>query len=224
MAPDRFQRVPAAELATQPEDAILSYARRAARRGDSDEALIATQLMLFLHEERMEDRVAVRLPTHLAHHRVTVAAWVLERVTTSALRLQFAGTSVGEWVNWWSTAVDRQVIAFWRSARGQSLEAETGLPSEHDGEADGMPDRLGVPFDEDGVLSRALYGDIVQTVLDRMDNPMHVAVIRSAVLDDRASADVAAEYDTTANNVDAIKKRFREAVRGECLARGVTEP
>ena len=217
MAPNRFQRVPVEELAQQPEDRILGYAARAVRAGESDEARLATQLMLFLHEARMEDRVALRLPRHLAHHRATVAAWVLERVMSSGLKLQFAGTSVGEWVNWWRTAVDRQVIAFWRSALGQSLEAETGPGPEHD-------DGIGVPFDEERVLNRALYGDIVQTVLDRMDNPMHIAAIQSAIIDDQPSADVAAEHDTSANNVDAIKKRFREAVRSECLARGITEP
>ncbi len=221
MAPNRFQRVPVEELAQQPEDRILGYAAQAVRAGENDEARLAIQLMLFLHEARMEDRIALRLPRHLAHHRATVAAWVLERVMTSGLKLQFAGTSVGEWVNWWRTAVDRQVVAFWRSALGQSLEAETSHGPERD---DGMHDRRGAPFDEERVLTRALYGDIVHAVLDRMDNPMHVSAIQRAIIDDQPSAEVAAEHDTSANNVDAIKKRFREAVRRECLARGITEP
>lgn len=223
MRPDRFQRVPAEELARQSEERILGHAYRARRAGDDDEARLAMQLMLFFHEPRMESRVATRLPGHLAHHQATVAEWVLQRVMTSALRLQFAGTSVGEWVNWWRTAVDRQVIAFWRSARGQSLAAETSLPSEHDGDADAPPDRVGAPFDEDAVLTRALLGDVVQSVLERMDNAMHASVVQAAIFGDRPSADVAAEHRTTANNVDAIKKRFRESVRRECIARGITE-
>lgn len=223
MPHSRFQRAPVEELARSSEERILEYAACAKAASEDGDARLAIQLMLFLHEQRMEDRVAVRLPRHLAHHRFVVAAWVLERVLASALRLQFTGTSVGEWVNWWHVAVDRQVIAFWRSSQGQSLEAETSLPSEHDGEPDAAHDRLGAAFDQDVALSRILYEDIVRTVLRAVDNPMHASVIARAIFDDQPSVAVAAEHDTTPNNVDAIKKRFREAVRQECLARGVVE-
>ena len=220
----RFRRVPVDELAQRSEEEILDYAARAKRAGEDDEALNAIHLMLFFHDDRVRARVALRLPRHLVHHTSIVADWVAERVMKSALKLQFEGSSVGQWVNWWHTAVDRQVIAFWRSAQGQALQAESSLPLEHEGEEDAPRDSLGVPFDEDRVISQALCGDIVRTVLDGMENEMHASVVRQAIFDDSASADVAAEHGTTPNNVDAIKKRFREAVREECIARGMTEP
>jgi DNA-directed RNA polymerase specialized sigma24 family protein len=221
MPSTRFRRVSVEQLARQPEEAILDYAARAKQAGHREEALTAVHLMLFLHRERMEDRIALRLPRHLAHHRATVAAWVLERVMISALKLQLRGTSVGEWVVWWQPAIDRQVVSFWRSAQGQALQAEAPLPSEREADEDAPRDALGVPFDEDAVLSGAECGDIVRTVLDGLDNRMHASVVQRAIFDDLPSAEVAEEHDTTANNVDAIKKRFREAVRREYLARGV---
>jgi hypothetical protein len=48
-------------------------------------------VLLWLHEDRMRNRVRLRLPPHLRHHDETVAEWVLERVTRSALKLPLEG-------------------------------------------------------------------------------------------------------------------------------------
>lgn len=219
----RFHRIPIEQLAAKSDEEVVAYAATAKRARVEEEARLAIHLMLFRHERRMQRRVELRLPQHLRHHGETVAGWVFERVMRSALGLKFEGGSVGEWVNWWSTAVDRQYISFGRSALGQSLTAQRELPSEHEGEDDAGPDRLSDAFDEDAHLSRVLYAEIVQAVLARMDNATHVAIIHRAIFEDRPSAEVAEEFDTTANNVDVIKRRFREHLRQECIDRGITE-
>ena len=190
--------------------------------GRLDDARLAIHMLLYKHDARMRRRVALRLPDHLAHHADTVADWVLERVMRSALKLDLQGTSVGEWVNWWSTAIDRQVISFWRTRQGQALERQDPLPSEHAGEDDATPDRLGEDLDVDGFLTRRSYGEIVQAVLDGIANPMHVTVVKLAFWEDLPSGEVAKRCQTTAVNVDQIKTRFRRDVRQECLRRGVT--
>jgi DNA-directed RNA polymerase specialized sigma24 family protein len=55
-----------------------------------------------------------------------------------------------------------------------------------------------------------------------MDNPMHVAVVRAAYWEDLESKVIAEQHDTTAANVDQIKKRFRESLRAECERRGIS--
>jgi hypothetical protein len=207
-----------------PDEELIRYIAAAKAAGAMTDAVTATHLLLWLHEERMRNRVRLRLPRHLQHHAETVAEWVLERVTRSALGLPLKGSSVGEWVNWWGSAIDRQVISFWRSKQGQSLEEEARLPSEHEGEEDAPPDRLGVDFDTDRVLARALYGQIVNAVLQSMDNAEHVAILRRAIWDDQPSKTVAEEFGTSAMNVDQIKTRFKRLVREECERRGVTGP
>jgi len=172
----------------------------------------------------MRARVALRLPDHLAHHADTVAEWVLERVMRSALKLPLEGEHPGQWVNWWGTAIDRKVISFWRSVQGQALETETDLPSEHEGEEGKRPDRLGEELDVDALVSRLSYGEIVHSVLDSMDNQTHAAIVRAAYSGEPSSAEVADEFATTAQNVDQVKRRFRQELRAECDRLGITEP
>lgn len=220
----RFLRRSEAELYEMDELALVEYVRDAKAALQDDQAKLAVHMLLFKHERRMRYRVAIRTPDHLAHHADVVADWVLERVSRSALKLGFEGQSVGEWVNWWGTAIDRQCISFWRTARGQSLEHEQPLSSEHAGEEGAPPDKLGVPLDVDRLLAQVSYSGIVQTALAAVQNSMHVQAIRLAFWDDLESAEVARRCDTTAQNVDQIKARFKRTLRQECRRRGVNEP
>jgi hypothetical protein len=127
-------------------------------------------------------------------------------------------------VNWWTSAVARQVVSFWRSKQGQALEQEAQLPSEHEGEKNAPPDRVGVDFDADRILGQTLYAEIATAVLDGMDNASHAAIGRRAVWDDQTAKVVADEFGTTPMNVDQIKPRFKRLFREECERRGVTSP
>lgn len=220
----RFRRRSEAELYEMDELALVEYVQNAKAAHQDDQARLAVHMLLFKHERRMRHRVAIRMPQHLAHHADIAAEWVLERVSRSALKLAFAGQSVGEWVNWWGTAIDRQCISFWRTAQGQSLEREQSLASEHVGEDDAAPDTLGEPLDVERLLAQACYSDIVQAVLAAIHNPMHVEVLRLAFWDDLESAEVARRCETTASNVDQIKSRFKKELKQECQRRAVTEP
>ena len=202
---------------------LVEHVHDAKAAGHSDQARLAMHMLLFKHERRMRRRVAIRMPDHLAHHADTTADWVLERVSRSALKLGFQGRSLGEWVNWWGKAIDRQCISFWRTAEGQSLERQQPLPSEHVGENVAAVDTLGEPLDVERLLTQACYSQIVQAVLGRIQNPMHARAVRLAFWDDLESAEVARRCQTTAANVDQIKTRFKKEVREECLRRGVTE-
>ena len=125
-----------AELFALEDNELVVYIARAKEAGNLDRAVAATHILLYKHEDRMRDRVALRLPEHLWRHRETVADWVLRKVARSALMLPLEGESIGEWVSWWTTAINRQVISFWRSRQGQALEAEVAFPEEHEGEED----------------------------------------------------------------------------------------
>jgi hypothetical protein len=204
------------------DEELVRYVADAKRAGAREHAVTATHMLLFKHEARMLARVRLRLPTHLQHQAQTVADWVLERVTRSALKLPVRGESVGEWVNWWGAAIDRQVISFWRTTQGQALEKQSRLPAEHQGEDDAPADDLGEDFDVDRVIAQASIAEALEAAVGRMDNAEHVAILRRAMLiwDDQPSKLVAEEFGTTAMNVDQIKSRFRTLVREECELRG----
>src|SRR4051794_6208146 len=67
----RFSPVPVEELYRRSEEEIIAYAADAKRENALPEALLGIQLMLFLHDDRMSARVAMRIPKHLVHHRST---------------------------------------------------------------------------------------------------------------------------------------------------------
>lgn len=210
------------ELAGMSDAQLVRYVADAKRAGSSDHAVTATFMLLYRHEQRIRRRVCLRIPAHLQHHADTVADWVLERITRSALKLPLRGDSVGEWVNWWKQAVTRQVISFWRSAEGKALEQETALPSEHqDDEA--RADTLGVELDVERLVARASYDEAIEAALSSLGE-RDQAIVRAAFWDDRSSKDVAGEFGTSANNVDQIKSRFRDTLRAECERRGLSEP
>jgi DNA-directed RNA polymerase specialized sigma24 family protein len=205
-----FQAAIEADLYRSDDDELLRYIAEAKRAGELEHARTAMHLLLYKHERRIRRRVGLRLPEHLSHHEDTVAEWVLERVMQSALRLTLEGESVGEWVRWYSTIVERQVISFFRSTQGKALEREL----------DDAPPELSDAFDSEQLISRIHAAGIVQNVLDRMENPMHVAVVRAAIFDDLPSAEVAAAHGTSVANVDQIKSRFKAEVRAECERMG----
>jgi DNA-directed RNA polymerase specialized sigma24 family protein len=210
-----------AELYAAGDEELLRHIAASKQADDLDAARTAMHMLLYKHERRIRRRVGLRLPEHLAHHEDTVAAWVLARVMESALKLGLEGESVGEWVRWYGTAVDRQVISFFRSAQGQALEREATLVA-GDGE-DGMPpEQPAADFDPNLAVAQLCHAGLVQDVLDRMENPMHVAVVRAAFWDDLPSAQIAAANGTSAANVDQIKSRFKRELRAECERRGVT--
>lgn len=210
------------ELYALDDDELLAYILAARDAQAHEYAGTATHMLLYKHEPRIRERIRWKLPEHLRHHADTVAEWVLERVTTSALRLKLEGETVGHWVSWWQTSVDRQIISFFRSKQGQALEGERDLPSEKQG-ADAPPDRLGTDFDEARMIERVLYGQIVASVLDELSNSTHRAIVRAAFWDDRRSKDIAAEHGETPNNIDQIKSRFRRALRAKCHDHGLTD-
>jgi DNA-directed RNA polymerase specialized sigma24 family protein len=218
----RFRRRSETELDPMDAQELLRHIAAAKRSKDLSQARTATHMLLYKYERFIRRRVALRLPEHLMHHQDTVATWVLKKLMDSALKLTLKGESVGEWVNWYGTAVDRQVISFFRTTEGKALERETRLPSEHEGDEGAPPDHVATGLDAERIIAQACYAGLVQEVLDQLLNPMHVAVVRAAFFDDQASTDIALIHGTTAANVDQIKSRFKKALRALCQQRGVT--
>jgi hypothetical protein len=218
-----------AELVALGDEELVAYIARARRAGNGDSAVSATHILLYRHEERMRSRIALRLPEHLWHHRDTVAEWVLERVARSALRLNFEGETIGEWISWWTTAINLKVISFWRSAQGQALEAETELPSEAADETSNRPPRrqpseLTSELDVEALCTRLVSGDVVERVLRQTRNPTHRRIIRDGELLRGPSKVVAARHGTTPNNVDQIRRRFRTKLAEELRREGIDQP
>lgn len=206
-----------AELYAAGDEALLRHIATAKAAGDRESAQTAMHLLLYRHEARMRRRVALRLPDHLAHHEDAIAAWVLERVMQSALKLGLEGESVGEWVSWYGVAIDRQVISFFRSRQGRALEREAS----EEGDTS-RPELADDTFDPERMVAQLCHAGLVQDVLDRMENPMHVAVVRASLWEDLPAAEVAARHDTSEANVHKITSRFRTELRAECERRGVT--
>ena len=217
----RYRPLTDAQLFDLDEIRLVAHVAEAKRQGDLEQARRAVQMLMFVHEAKMRRRVGLRLPDHLAHHEEVVASWVLKKVLESALKLQLEGESIGEWVSWWSTAIDRQVISFWRSAQGQALEKEAKLAAagEGDNAADGL-ERVSDGFDVDRLVAQTCYAIVVADVIDRMQNEAHVKVVRMS-MHDLPSADIAARLGLTIANVDKITSRFRRDLKAECLARGI---
>ena len=214
-----------AELFALEDYELVPYIAKAKSAGDRDRAIAATHILLYKHEDRMRQRVALRLPEHLWHHAATVAEWVLEKVARSALKLPLEGESIGEWVNWWTSAVNRQVISFWRSRQGQALEAEVEFPEEHEGEertgGRRRPNKLGEDFDVDALLSELVRDQVIARVLNGMANETHVAIIEAAIFENLPSKEVASRFDTSDDNVDKIKSRFKERLKQEFQSQGI---
>jgi DNA-directed RNA polymerase specialized sigma24 family protein len=214
-----------AELFALEDYELVAYIAKAKSAGNRDRAVAATHILLHKHEGRMRQRVALRLPEHLWHHAATVADWVLEKVARSALKLPLEGESIGEWVNWWTRAVNRQVISFWRSRQGQALEAEVEFPEEHAGE-EGQggrrrPNRLGEDFDVDARLGELVRDQVITRVLDGMANETHVAIIEAAIFENLPSKEVASRFETSDDNVNKIKSRFKERLKQEFQSQGI---
>jgi DNA-directed RNA polymerase specialized sigma24 family protein len=149
---------------------------------------------------------------------------VLEKVWRSALKLPLKGESAGEWTNWWKMVVTRQIVSFWRSTQGQALEKEIEWPDQRafgDGDATGA-DTIGKDFDIDALALSLDYRAAIDAAMGDL-NPTHRAIVEAAYFEDRPSKDVGAEFNETHDNVDQIKKRFRNALRAELVARGVWE-
>jgi len=196
-----------------------------AKAADADEhARTATFLLLYRHEQRMRRKVQAQLPAFLSYHAVTIEEWVLAKVWSSALKLPLKGESAGEWTNWWKTAVTRQVVSFWRSSQGQALEKEIEWPDQQavgDDDATGT-DTIGEAFDIDELALSLDYRAAINAAMADL-NVTHRAIVDAAYFEDRPSKDVGAEFGETHDNVDQIKKRFRNALRAALVARGVWE-
>lgn len=213
-----------AELFALEDHELVAYIALT-KASNRERAVAATHILLHKHDRRMRQRVALRLPEHLWHHADTVADWVLEKVARSALKLPLEGESIGEWVNWWTTAITRQVISFWRSREGQALEAEVELPEEHENEERQgkrrRPNTLGEDFDVDAHLSALARDQAIERVFDGMANEKHVAIIEAAIFESLPSKEVATRFDTSNDNVDKIKSRFKERLGQELKSQGI---
>ncbi|MEJ7784894.1 MAG: sigma factor-like helix-turn-helix DNA-binding protein [Solirubrobacteraceae bacterium] len=213
-----------AELSELPDDELVAYVARAKKSKAEEHARTAMFLLLYRHEKRMRGKVRARLPAFLSHHSETIEEWVLANVWESALKLPLKGDSPGEWTNWWKQVVTRQVVSFWRSKQGQALEKEIEWPDQRAGGDEGSngEDTVGADFDIDALALSLDYRAAIGTALDTLSEK-HRAIVQEAYLADRPSKDVGAEFDETYDNVDQIKKRFRDALRAELVARGVWE-
>ncbi|WP_354699065.1 hypothetical protein DSM112329_04769 [Paraconexibacter sp. AEG42_29] len=203
------------------DEDLVAYMASAKRAGATDHGTLAAHMLLWRHEPRMRGWVRAGLPEHLQHLSPAVEDWVLKQVLHSALKLPLKGEHAGEWVNWCKTVVKRQTISFFRSAQGKALELERQLPGEHvdaDGRTTGKP--LSVDFNIDDLAAGMDYGAATDAALAGLSE-QHRRVVHAAYIEDRASKDVAAEFGETVANVDQIKKRFKEALRAELVARGV---
>jgi DNA-directed RNA polymerase specialized sigma24 family protein len=213
-----------AQLSMLSDSDLVAYLARAKKANADEHARTAVFLLLLRHEQRMRRKVQTQLPAFLSHHSETIENWVLQKVLDSALKLSLTGESAGEWTNWWKKVVTRQVVSFWRSTQGQALEKEIQWPDQcttGDDDEHGA-DTIGEAFDIDALALSLDYRAAIDAALQNL-TATHRAIVEAAYFEDRPSKDVGAEFGETHANVDQIKKRFRNALRAELVARGVWE-
>lgn len=205
------------------DEDLIAYVAGAKRAGETEHARTGVLMFLFRHEPRIRGWVRTEIPLHLQHVSPAAEDWVLSQVVKSAIKLKIDGEHVGEWVNWCKTAAKRQTTSFFRSAYGKAIESERSLPGEHEG-PDGRPvgRPLSVDFDDEAVAAGLDYRASLDAALATLSD-QHRPVVDAAYFDDRASKDVGAEFGETPANVDQIKKRFKETLRAELVARGVRD-
>lgn len=209
MSPEPPEPLNPNELQRHSSDDLIAYIRTAAADGHADRAQEALAVLSFRHFDDVVRRVSMRVPRQDVEDIAMVAI-------TEAIRSAFDGTSIGEFVNWLHTIVDRRGIADYH--RNREREPKTApLPTEHLGEDDVWGEEPAVS-DEAGAV-------VVQSVIDEcltMLSDSHRDAVELNVFDDIDAAATATlvnehfpdlETAMSQANVHKIVSRFRESVR-----------
>ena len=210
MSDIRFQRLSEAELQRLSSDDLISYIRKAAGAGRSDDARAGLAVLCWRHHDDVVRRVRMRVPAGDVED-VAMTAMV------AAIRSAFDGVAVGQFVNWLHRIVDRRGIADYH--RGREAEpVPNRLPTERAGE-EGV---WGAEPSESPANGAVALQSVVDECLGRLGDAHRDVVERNVFEDLDASETVARVNEAhpdldppmSNDNVHQIVSRFRRCVRG----------
>ena len=194
------------ELEQLDDDSLIGYIVAARGAGELDAAKAGLAVLVFRRYPNVERRCRLKIPPRDAED---VAMNAIE----SAIKAAFAGTSVGEFVNWLNRIVSRRIADYHKPDRPDTQP----LPEENP-EDEGIWGESGKTGDPTGAVD-------VQSVVDQAYAELgdsHKLVVDLYVFEDRAgqeAADAVNEALPQLNppmsdqNVQKVASRFRKQVR-----------
>lgn len=201
-----FRELPEHVLASLSDDELITYIRVAHDAGRGPEGVRALSILVYGHWPNVLRRVQRKVPGYAAED-------ITGNAIVSAITSAFNGESVGEFVNWLNTIVDRRVVDWLRSRK----ETQP-LPEEHAGE-DGVWGTSGSVEDETGAVAVRMA---VEEALGGLSDA-HREAVELFVLEQRPATEVEEATGLSENNVHQIASRFRKRLR-EILQGGDTSP
>ena len=197
MATGKFRALKEHELIGLSDDQLIDYIRGARAADQEDAETLALQMLIYGQLDRLEKRMKLKVPPEDAGE-------VAREAMASALESAFAGESRGEFGSWLNSIAHNKMVDYWRK-RGRTITADP-LPTGDDEDEWGQE-----PFVEfEGVTVDAQRA--IQEVYGGL-SAQHQAIVDGYVFSDQAAADVAAEVDTSVDNVHQVGSRFRKRLK-----------
>lgn len=209
----RFRRLSDVELYDKELGGLLGHLRAARAAGDADQEKLATDMIAFKEHDRILDKVRGAYGW--------APEWAIDEIAgkafESALRQRWRGETRASHRAWVNRIIGGEAASFFRTARGEAMVREHRLDAGADDERS-RHELLGGHGSDDALLEgleRSLHLDAAEAELGELEgrNPLHARVVALALWDDRPAREVAGECDTSPENVDQIKRRFRVALR-----------
>ena len=203
-----FRRKNEPELDRLPDDELIAEIVAAREAGDNDAARAALGVLAYRRYDDVRRRILLKV-------RREDADDVAQEVFISALKSAFAGTSVGEFVNWLQT-ITRRRIADYHRARPDSPDAP--LAEEEGGDEEGR----GTVLPDDDPTDVVDTESVIEEAMSELSRP-HRATVELYVFGGFSAKETADQVnmsckdelttEMTEPNVHQIAKRFRERLR-----------
>jgi len=200
LAHSNFRELKEHELAELPDEALISYIQKTRAAGRTEAMTLALSVLIFGYLEIVTRRVRLKVPEadvdDVAHEAIL-----------SAIRSAFAGESIGEFRAWLNRITSRRIADYHRKLEGKPKTVPLLAGDEEDDAGWGevpSAEFEGISLDAEQAIETA-YGALSET---------HQRIVDAYVFEDRPAAEVAAEEETSEDNVHQVASRFRRRVRG----------
>ena len=161
---------------------------------------LALGILIFGYLDTVKRRVALKVPERDVDE-------VANDAMVSALKSAFDGTSVGEFRAWLHRITSRRIADYHRAKEGKPELGPLLTGEEEDARPADVPS---VEFE--GV--RVDVEQAIESAYATRGEP-HQRIIDLYVFEDRPASEVAAELDTSEDNVHQVASRFRKDVRAK---------
>lgn len=199
MTDPNFRDLKEHELATLPDEQLIAYLQKARVAGATEAMTLALSVLVFGYLDIVTRRVALKVPPadvdDVAHEAIL-----------SAIRSAFSGESIGEFRAWLNRITSRRIADYHRRLEGKPKTVPLLSGDEEDEAGWGevpSAEFEGVSVDAERAIETA-YAALSEA---------HQRIVDAYVFADRPAPEVAAEEDTSEDNVHQVASRFRRRVR-----------